>query len=104
MKTVVYDLEGTLLEACSCGMLCPCWVGADPDGGECNCAHRTQETFSVGQRTTNAAVSEDVVVGLAASVGSSGELSRLVVEWGNDEVDAVEHHGGAGGEAQQRTG
>ena len=29
----VYDLEGTLLEACSCGVLCPCWVGADPDGG-----------------------------------------------------------------------
>jgi hypothetical protein len=32
---VVYDLEGTLLEACSCGVLCPCWVGADPDGGSC---------------------------------------------------------------------
>jgi hypothetical protein len=35
MSTVVYDLEGTLLEACSCGVLCPCWVGADPDGGSC---------------------------------------------------------------------
>ncbi len=33
---VVYDLEGTLLEACSCGVLCPCWVGADPDGGACD--------------------------------------------------------------------
>lgn len=33
--TVVYDLEGTLLEACSCGVLCPCWVGADPDDGTC---------------------------------------------------------------------
>ncbi|MDT7621841.1 MAG: hypothetical protein QOF99_2742 [Pseudonocardiales bacterium] len=32
---VVYDLEGTLLEACSCGVLCPCWIGADPDGGSC---------------------------------------------------------------------
>lgn len=31
----VYSLEGTLLEACSCGVLCPCWVGEDPDGGEC---------------------------------------------------------------------
>ena len=30
-----YVLEGTLLEACSCGVLCPCWIGADPDGGEC---------------------------------------------------------------------
>jgi len=33
---VVYQLEGTLLEACSCGILCPCWVGEDPDGGACD--------------------------------------------------------------------
>ena len=31
----VYSLKGTLLEACSCGVLCPCWIGEDPDGGEC---------------------------------------------------------------------
>ena len=30
-----YLLEGTLLEACSCGVLCPCWIGDDPDGGQC---------------------------------------------------------------------
>ncbi len=30
-----YTLEGTLLEVCSCGVLCPCFVGEDPDGGEC---------------------------------------------------------------------
>jgi hypothetical protein len=28
-----YQLEGRLLEVCTCGVLCPCWVGADPDGG-----------------------------------------------------------------------
>jgi hypothetical protein len=33
--SVVYDLQGTLLEACSCGVLCPCWVGEDPDLGYC---------------------------------------------------------------------
>src|SRR6266480_3794749 len=33
---LVYDLQGTLLEACSCGVLCPCWVGEDPDGGTCD--------------------------------------------------------------------
>lgn len=32
---VVYDLQGSLLEACSCGVLCPCWVGEDPDLGTC---------------------------------------------------------------------
>ncbi len=31
-----YDLEGSLLEACSCGVLCPCWIGEDPDGGTCD--------------------------------------------------------------------
>ena len=33
--SVLYDLDGTLLEACSCGILCPCWVGEDPDHGTC---------------------------------------------------------------------
>lgn len=32
----VYELEGTLLEACSCGVLCPCWIGEDPDEGDCH--------------------------------------------------------------------
>ncbi|HEV3124573.1 MAG TPA: DUF1326 domain-containing protein [Candidatus Dormibacteraeota bacterium] len=33
---VVYELQGTLLEACSCNVLCPCWIGEDPDGGTCD--------------------------------------------------------------------
>src|SRR5258708_39740623 len=31
-----YQLEGRLLEVCSCDVLCPCYVGADPDGGMCD--------------------------------------------------------------------
>ena len=31
----VYSLEGTLIEACSCNVNCPCWIGEDPDLGEC---------------------------------------------------------------------
>jgi hypothetical protein len=30
-----YRLEGRMLEACSCNVICPCWVGEDPDGGKC---------------------------------------------------------------------
>ena len=30
-----YRLQGTLLEACTCDVLCPCWIGEDPDGGTC---------------------------------------------------------------------
>src|SRR3954468_10260727 len=32
---VAYDLEGSILEACDCGVLCPCWIGEDPDNGTC---------------------------------------------------------------------
>ena len=31
----VYQFEGTLLEACNCDVLCPCWIGEDPDNGTC---------------------------------------------------------------------
>ncbi|MBU2713818.1 DUF1326 domain-containing protein [Zooshikella harenae] len=31
-----YKLEGKLLEVCDCNILCPCWVGEDPDGDTCN--------------------------------------------------------------------
>jgi hypothetical protein len=31
----VYSMEGSLLEACSCDVLCPCWIGEDPDQGDC---------------------------------------------------------------------
>jgi hypothetical protein len=33
---VGYELEGSLLEVCTCNILCPCWVGEDPDGGTCD--------------------------------------------------------------------
>ena len=33
-----YDISGKLLEVCSCNVLCPCWVGEDPDRGTCDSA------------------------------------------------------------------
>jgi hypothetical protein len=34
---MTYSLEGSLLEVCTCNILCPCWVGEDPDGdGTCD--------------------------------------------------------------------
>jgi hypothetical protein len=32
---LAYKLEGSLIEACSCTVNCPCWIGEDPDLGEC---------------------------------------------------------------------
>ena len=30
-----FDLGNTRLEVCTCNILCPCWVGEDPDNGDC---------------------------------------------------------------------
>lgn len=31
-----YSVEGQLLEVCICNVICPCWVGGDPDEGYCD--------------------------------------------------------------------
>ena len=31
-----YRLEGSILEVCNCQVLCPCWIGEDPDQGTCD--------------------------------------------------------------------
>lgn len=33
-----YRIEGRLLEVCTCNILCPCWVGENPDYGTCDSA------------------------------------------------------------------
>ena len=32
---MAYHLEGRLLEVCNCRVLCPCWIGEDPDFKTC---------------------------------------------------------------------
>ena len=33
---MAYTLEGSILEVCDCNVLCPCWIGEDPDNGTCD--------------------------------------------------------------------
>ena len=33
---MAYNLTGRLLEVCNCRVLCPCWIGEDPDFGTCD--------------------------------------------------------------------
>src|ERR1700746_3986361 len=33
---MAYHLEGQLLKVCDCRVLCPCWIGEDPDNGTCD--------------------------------------------------------------------
>jgi hypothetical protein len=35
-ESMAYHLEGRLLEVCNCRVLCPCWIGEDPDFGTCD--------------------------------------------------------------------
>ncbi len=35
---MAYRLEGSILEVCDCNVLCPCWIGEDPDNGTCDSA------------------------------------------------------------------
>ncbi len=33
---MAYPIEGSILEVCDCNVLCPCWIGEDPDNGTCD--------------------------------------------------------------------
>ena len=33
---MAYTLEGSILEVCDCNVLCPYWIGEDPDNGTCD--------------------------------------------------------------------
>ncbi len=33
---MAYQMEGRILEVCDCNVLCPCWIGEDPDNGTCD--------------------------------------------------------------------
>lgn len=35
---MTYQLEGSILEVCDCDVLCPCWIGENPDNGTCQSA------------------------------------------------------------------
>ena len=54
---MAYEIEGRLLEVCTCNVLCPCWIGEDPDNGTCDSAlawqvdHGSIEGVDVAGRT-----------------------------------------------------
>jgi hypothetical protein len=35
-RRMSYHLQGRLPEVCNCNVLCPCWIGEDPDNGTCD--------------------------------------------------------------------
>jgi len=100
--TVVYELEGTLLEACSCGTLCPCWIGDDPDGGACDAfnAYRFEQGTIRGIDVSGLSVVNVVRIPGNVLAPGSWKVVTFVDERATDEqlqaiVDA--YHGRLGG-------
>jgi hypothetical protein len=59
-----YHLEGRLLEVCNCNVLCPCWIGEDPDNGTCD----TIVAWGIDQGTINGVDVGGTVIAAVAHV------------------------------------
>jgi hypothetical protein len=65
-----YDIEGRLLEVCTCNVLCPCWVGENPDYTTCD----TTIAWGIGQGSI-----EGVDVG-GLTLAVSAHIPRNILE------------------------
>lgn len=61
---MAYQLEGRLLEVCTCNVVCPCWLGQDPDNGTCD----GLLVYSVDQGTVNGTDVSGHVIGILAHI------------------------------------
>ena len=61
---MAYQLEGRLLEVCNCRVLCPCWIGEDPDYGTCD----TIIAWHVDKGTVNGVDVSDRTIAMIAHV------------------------------------
>jgi len=88
---VVYDLQGTPLEACSCGVLCPCWVGADPDGGSCDAVNAYHFDTGTIRGVDVSGLSSVLVVKIPGNVLTPGswQVVRFIDERATDEQMAA---------------
>jgi hypothetical protein len=82
----VYTLEGTLIEACSCDVNCPCWIGEDPDGGSCDSAL----AWYVDEGTVRGVDVSDRCVALSVHIpgnvlAGNWQVAALVDERGSEE-------------------
>jgi hypothetical protein len=61
---MAYHLEGRLLEVCNCRVLCPCWIGEDPDYGTCD----TIVAWHIDKGTVNGVDVADRTIAMIAHV------------------------------------
>jgi hypothetical protein len=58
---MAYQLEGQLLEVCDCNVLCPCWIGEDPDNGTC----RSMQAYHIERGMINGVDVSGLTIGEA---------------------------------------
>jgi hypothetical protein len=75
-ETMSYHLEGRLLEVCNCRVLCPCWIGEDPDFGTCD----TIVAWHMDQGTIEGVDVAGCTIVVVAHVpgGPIAELAKLI--------------------------
>jgi hypothetical protein len=61
---MTYEIEGRLLEVCTCNVLCPCWVGEDPDYKTCD----TTIAWGIEKGTVDGVAVDDLVFAVSAHI------------------------------------
>jgi hypothetical protein len=87
-----YELEGTLLEACSCNVLCPCWIGEDPDHGTCesvNAYHFDRGSIGGVDVSGLSAVAVNLIPGNVLTPGSWTQLLLIDDRADDEQLDAI---------------
>jgi hypothetical protein len=88
---MAYEIEGKLLEVCSCNVLCPCWIGEDPDGGTCDSALAWQVDSGTIEGVDVAGLTLALSVHIPGNVlvPASWKAAVFVDERANDEQQAA---------------
>ena len=61
---MAYEIEGRLLEVCTCNVLCPCWVGEDPDYKTCD----TTIAWGIEKGTIEGVRVDDLIFAVSAHI------------------------------------
>jgi hypothetical protein len=86
---MAYKIEGELLEVCTCNVLCPCWIGEDPDGdGTCDAV--TSWHINKGQ-IDGLDVSNLTIAGLNHIPGNILKGNWQVILAVDDKASAAQH-------------
>ena len=87
-----YELEGSLLEACSCNVLCPCWIGEDPDNGTCESvnAYRFERGSIGGVDVSGLSVAAvNLIPGNVLTPGSWRQLLLIDERASDEQLEAI---------------